>query len=82
MKIAFLGTGIMGAPMAANLIKAGFTGRGLEPHPLQDRLARPFGARVADARSTASRAPTTSSQSSIAVRLCARCSSTVERRMR
>jgi 3-hydroxyisobutyrate dehydrogenase-like beta-hydroxyacid dehydrogenase len=23
--IAFLGTGIMGAPMAANLIKAGFT---------------------------------------------------------
>ena len=42
-QIAFLGTGIMGAPMAANLIKAGFQGRGLEPHPLQDRLARRAG---------------------------------------
>ncbi|MCV7083272.1 NAD(P)-binding domain-containing protein, partial [Mycolicibacterium insubricum] len=31
--VAFLGLGNMGGPMAANLVKAGFTVRGFDPVP-------------------------------------------------
>jgi 6-phosphogluconate dehydrogenase-like protein len=81
-QIAFLGTGIMGAPMAANLIKAGFkaavwnrTRSKTDPLAVQ-------GARVASDPVDCFKGPTTSSPSSTAGRLCARCSSTAGRRMR
>ncbi len=80
--IAFLGTGIMGAPMAANLIKAGFTAAVWNRTRSKTDLLAVQGARSPAARSTALRAPTTSSPSSTADRSCARCSSTAGRRMR
>jgi 3-hydroxyisobutyrate dehydrogenase len=47
MKIAFLGLGNMGQPMAANLLKAGHEVTGFDPSP--DALARHAGARAASA---------------------------------
>ena len=38
-RVGFIGLGIMGAPMAANLLKAGFESNRLEPQPLADEAA-------------------------------------------
>ncbi len=44
-RIAFIGLGIMGAPMAANLLKAGFDGTSYNRSPGQaDRLISEAGA--------------------------------------
>ena len=74
--IAFLGTGIMGAPMAANLIKAGFTAAVWNRTRSKTDPLAVQGARVAGSP------PTTFSPSATAGQSCARCTSTAGRRKR
>jgi 3-hydroxyisobutyrate dehydrogenase-like beta-hydroxyacid dehydrogenase len=76
--IAFLGTGIMGAPMAAKLIKAGFTAAvwnrtRSKTDPLAVQGARAAGDPVDCVKGA---------DYTTAGRSCARCSSTAGRRMR
>src|SRR3954467_591110 len=51
--IAFLGLGHMGGPMAANLVKAGYTVRGFDPVPALRAAAEEKGATVLDAGAAA-----------------------------
>ena len=47
-RIGFIGLGIMGGPMAANLVAAGHTVHGLDPVPAQKAAAEANGAKVFD----------------------------------
>lgn len=51
--IAFLGLGNMGAPMAANLVNAGYTVRGFDPMPAAKQAATNKGVAVADSGTAA-----------------------------
>jgi len=51
--IAFLGLGNMGAPMAANLVNAGYTVRGFDPMPAAKQAATGKGVAVADSGAAA-----------------------------
>jgi 6-phosphogluconate dehydrogenase len=81
-QIAFLGTGIMGAPMASNLIKAGFKAAVWNRSNSKTDPLAVQGARVAGSPVDCVMEPITSSPFSTAGRLCAKCSSTAGRRMR
>ena len=48
-QIAFLGTGLMGGPMAANLLKAGFPVTAWNRTPAKAEALAPAGAHVAEA---------------------------------
>jgi 3-hydroxyisobutyrate dehydrogenase len=52
-KIAFIGLGNMGGPMAANLVKAGFQVTGYDPVPSAQEQARQNGLTVADSAAEA-----------------------------
>jgi 3-hydroxyisobutyrate dehydrogenase len=54
-KIAFLGLGRMGAPMAANLIKAGYSVAGYDPVPAAREAAQPAGIDVHESATSAVR---------------------------
>ncbi len=56
--VGFIGLGVMGGPMAANLVKAGFTVAGFDPDPARGAIAEAAGVRLVSSSADVARTAT------------------------